>query len=262
MEQAADRILADWQTDTRQQLCEGFAALLENVGTTLVDFAAKTESLALQTNFFDAQQILERERARLLRDFCAQVELAGSRPSETKPSLGGETLSLLERDAYEGSVALGTIASNCVQRNQQNFHAFSQRISALSGGRRYEIDDLPLNPGEITACLEKVISGLDISSKVRLVLFTLFDRYVMRRLDTALSSINERLAKAGVLPTTMRLYHGRKSQYRPGHLVHKSAVILKICFNLCLRQFSNNHIAGRMRHPGNRSKHYKILDFF
>jgi len=201
MEQAADRILADWQTDTRQQLCEGFAALLENVGTTLVDFAAKTESLALQTNFFDAQQILERERARLLRDFCAQVELAGSRPLETKPSLGGETLSLLERDAYEGSVALGTIASNCVQRNQQNFHAFSQRISALSGGRRYEIDDLPLNPGEITACLEKVISGLDISSKVRLVLFTLFDRYVMRRLDTALSSINEQLAKAGVLPT-------------------------------------------------------------
>ncbi len=201
MEQAADRILADWQTDTRQQLCEGFAALLENVGTTLVDFAAKTESLALQTNFFDAQQILERERARLLKDFCEQLELAGSRPPEAKPLVGGETLSLLERDDYERSVALGTIAGNCVQRNQQNFHALSQRVSALSGGRRCEIDDLPLHPREITACLEKTISDLDISSKVRLVLFTLFDRYVMRRLDTALSSINEQLAEAGVLPT-------------------------------------------------------------
>lgn len=201
MEQAADRILAEWQADTRQQLCEGFAALLENVGATLVDFAAKTESLQLQTNFFDAQQILERESADLLKNFCAQLELVGSHPSEAKPLVGGETLSLLERDAYERSVALGTIAGNCVQRNHQNFHAFAQRLSALSGGRRYEIDDLPLNPREITACLEKIIGGLDISSKVRLVLFTLFDRYVMRRLDTALSRINEQLAKAGVLPT-------------------------------------------------------------
>jgi len=201
MEQAANQILADWQKETREQLCDGFGLLLDNIGATLVDFASKTESMALQTNFFDAQQILERQRQELQRDFCDRLDKAKSRSPGASPTVGSETLSLLERDAYERSVALETIASNCTQRNQQNFHAFRQRLSAVQGGRRFEIEDLPFNPGEVTKCLEQTISDLDISGKVRLVLFTLFDRYVMKRIDLALSDINERLANAGVLPT-------------------------------------------------------------
>lgn len=201
MKQAAIEILADWRVHTRQQLYDGFRLLLDNVGETLVDFASKTESMELQTSFFDAQHILARQRERLLTDFQRELERLEVTSEGSNPGVGSETLSLLERDAYEGSVALETIANNCIQRNQQNFHALCQRVSAVYGGRRCEVNDLPLNPRDITTAFDKATCDLEIASKVRLILFTLFDRYVMRQMDGTLSAINQQLAEAGVLPT-------------------------------------------------------------
>jgi hypothetical protein len=201
MNQAATKILSDWSVDTMQQLCDGLKLLLDNVGETLVDFASKTESFDLQTTFFDAQHLLTSHEASLLANFRDELEREEFKVMEQQPAIGGETLSLLERDAYERSVALETIANNCVLRNQQNYHALKQRMSAIHGGRIFQVDDLPLNPRLIANVFEKVFSTVDISSKVRLVLFTLFDRYVMYRLDDALSEINQLLAEAGVLPT-------------------------------------------------------------
>ena len=201
MREAATQILNNWRMETMQQLCGGLNLLLDNAGETLVDFAAKTESIDLQTTFFDAQHAVAMQGDRVLAGFRDELEQAETEAITHKPAPGAETLSLLERDAYERSVALETIANNCIQRNQQNFHALKQRLSALYGGRKFQLDDLPLNPGRVANSFETALEVLDISNKARLVLFTLFDRYVMGRLDDALSDINRQLAEAGVLPT-------------------------------------------------------------
>lgn len=201
MREAATKILANWRSETVQQLCDGLNLLLDNAGETLVDFAAKTESVDLQTTFFDAQHLLAMQGDRVLASFRDELEQSESDTLAKKPAPGDETLSLLERDAYERSVALDTIANNCILRNQQNFHALKQRISAIYGGRKFSVNALPLNPKRVAGSFETAIDLLDISSKARLVLFTLFDRYVMNRLDIALSEINRQLAEAGVLPT-------------------------------------------------------------
>ena len=182
-------------------MCDGLNLLLDNAGEALVDFAAKTESVDLQTTFFDAQHAVAMQGDRVLAGFRDELEQAETEAITHKPAPGAETLSLLERDAYERSVALETIANNCIQRNQQNFHALKQHLSALYGGRKFQLDDLPLNPGRVANSFETALEVLDISNKARLVLFTLFDRYVMGRLDDALSDINRQLAEAGVLPT-------------------------------------------------------------
>ena len=201
MNQAATKILSDWSVETMRQLCDGLKLLLDNAGQTLVDFASKTESFDLQTTFFDAQHLIASHEGGLLNDFRDELERAEVKVMDQQPALGGETLSLLERDAYERSVALETIANNCILRNQQNYHALKQRMSAIHGGRIFQVDNLPLNPRLIANVFEQTLAKVDISSKVRLVLFTLFDRYVMSRMDDALSEINRRLAEAGVLPT-------------------------------------------------------------
>ncbi len=195
-------ILATWRDQTVQRLCDGLNLLLDNVGETLVDFAAKSESVDLQTSFFDAQHLLAMRGDTLLAGFREElVRYEEASSAQRKPALGEETLSLLEREAYERSVALETIANNCALRNQQNFHAFKQRMSAIHGGRHFGLDDLPLNPRRVANAYEQAIEPLEIPSRVLLVLFTLFDRYVMAELDVAVSEINQRLAEAGVLPT-------------------------------------------------------------
>ena len=194
--------LDTWRNQTIQRLCDGLNLLLDNVGETLVDFAAKSESVDLQTSFFDAQHLLAMRGDTLLASFRDElIRQEEDSNIQHKPTLGEETLSLLEREAYERSVALETIANNCALRNQQNFHAFKQRMSAIHGGRKFTLDDLPLNPKRVANAYEHAIEALDIPSRVLLVLFTLFDLYVMAELDVAVSEINQRLADAGVLPT-------------------------------------------------------------
>ena len=201
MNQKAAAILANWRSQTIERLCDGLNLLLDNVGETLVDFAAKSESVDLQTSFFDAQHLLAMRGDTMLAKFRDELERQEQEAAQRKPSPGEETLSLLERDEYERSVALETIANNCAMRNQQNFHALKQRMSAIHGGRRFRLDDLPLNPKRVADAFEVGIETLEVPSRVMLVLVTLFDRYVMAELDVAVSEINQQLAEAGVLPT-------------------------------------------------------------
>lgn len=201
MNPQASSILSNWRSQTIERLCDGLNLLLDNVGETLVDFAAKSESLDLQTSFFDAQHLLTMRGDMLLARFRDELERFEQEAGPKKPAPGDETLSLLERDEYERSVALETIANNCLMRNQQNFHALRQRLSAVYGGRKFAMDDLPMNPKRVTNAFEKSIEVLEVPSRVLLVLFTLFDRYVMGELDMAISEINQQLAEAGVLPT-------------------------------------------------------------
>ncbi len=212
MKKAAAQILAKWHNRTMQRLCDGLNLLLDNVGETLVDFAAKSESVDLQTAFFDAQHLLAMQGDTVLRNFREELEQAEQNPFDTRPTPGDETLSLLERDAYERSVALETIANNCILRNQQNFHALKQRLSAIYGGKKFQVDTLPLNPKRIATSFEKAMEPLDMPSKVLLILFTLFDRYVMSEMDIAMSEINHELADAGILPTVKYTIVGSKGR--------------------------------------------------
>ncbi len=201
MNPKASTILSNWRSQTIERLCDGLNLLLDNVGETLVDFAAKSESVDLQTSFFDAQHLLTMRGDMLLARFRDELERFEQEAGPKKPAPGDETLSLLEREEYERSVALETIANNCAMRNQQNFHALKQRLSAVYGGRKFQLDDLPMNPKRVANAFENSIEILEVPSRVLLVLFTLFDRYVMGELDMAVSEINQQLAEAGVLPT-------------------------------------------------------------
>lgn len=202
MQDKASAILDSWKSQTIVQLCDGIQTLFDNAGDVFIDFASKTESAAVQTDFFDAQREIFLKGSDLRAPFQARLDSEASvlsaQPIE-RP--GQETLNLLDKDEYELSVALETIAHNCEARNRENLYALRQRLSALSGGRKIRREQMPLNPQMVTSAFEREADKLDITKQVRLVLFTLFDRYVMQLLDDAYSEINRILAEAGVLPT-------------------------------------------------------------
>lgn len=202
MKTEAENLVENWRTQTINTLCEGYQELLDHAGDVLVDFAAKSESMTIQTEFFDAQRELYLKGLSTLQHFRKNLEqLTPSQEADNPLQPGGDTLSLLDKDDYELSVALGTIADNCAIRNQQALHAFRQRLSVLRGGRRVGLEQTPLNPRQVTEAFDRGITELDIDKRVRLVLFTLFDRYVVAIIDGALENINRRLAEAGILPT-------------------------------------------------------------
>lgn len=201
MKSKANDILQEWNRETSARLCAGMQRLLEHVGDVLVDFASKAESNAIQSEFFDAQRELFLKSAYILPEFRSQLQGNQQTFSEQQTQLGAATLSLLDKDDYDLSVALDTIADRCTRRNQQNLHGLVQRLSAMAGGRNITPQQVPLNPHQVTQAFQRSSDSLEIKKRVQLVLFTLFDRYVVSLLDDAYTLINKRLAKAGVLPT-------------------------------------------------------------
>ncbi|MGD1982296.1 MAG: DUF1631 family protein [Chromatiaceae bacterium] len=203
MHEETKKLLQDWQEEVASSLVQGFRQLFESSSQVLLEFADAAENNRLQRLFFDAQRefYLKEETIieafdNALRDGLADFGWGAKHPAQ----LGAETLSLVEVDDYERSLALETIAKRTVDRQQEALHALSQRLSALLGGRPIPVDDVPANPLQVIRYFDPASRKLEVEKEVRLVFYTLFDRYVMSRLGDLYLSLNEKLVALGILP--------------------------------------------------------------
>jgi hypothetical protein len=212
MQTNAKKLLTEWGDEVSVSLVEGFRHLFESSSQVLLDFADSAENNRLQRLFFDAQrefylkeEVIVNEFERALRDRL----LSTSESQGLPPGPGSETLSLVEKDDFERSLALETIAKRVATRNKGQLHALSQRLSALSGGSRMTPEQVPAHPMQIVRLFDPASRKLDVEKEVRLVFYTLFDRYVMSRLGDLYDAMNERLAALGILPNIRYSYERR-----------------------------------------------------
>ena len=203
MQTNTKKILLEWEDEVVSSLVEGFRHLFESSSQVLLEFADAAENNRLQRLFFDAQrefylkeEAMVGEFERSLRD--SMLSLA-AQPGTTT-TLGADTLSLVDVEDYERSLALETIAKRTVNRQMRELHGLAQRLSALLGGRPISIDQVPASPMQIIRVFDPASRKLDVEKEVRLVFYTLFDRYVMSRLGELYTSFNKRLADLGILP--------------------------------------------------------------
>ena len=106
----------------------------------------------------------------------------------------------MEVEDYERSLALETIAKRTIDRQISELYGLAQRLSALLGGRPIPIEEVPANPLQIIRIFDPVSRKLEVEKEVRLVFYTLFDRYVMSRLGDLYKTFNRRLIDRGILP--------------------------------------------------------------
>mgnify|MGYP001814780750 CR=1 FL=1 len=143
MQANAKRILLDWQDDVTNSLVEGFRQLFESSSQVLLEFADAAENNRLQRLFFDAQREFYLKEELIVAEFEENLRASllsfASGPSGTT-QLGADTLSLVEVEDYERSLALETIAKRTVDRHLGELHALAQRLSAVIGGRPIPID--------------------------------------------------------------------------------------------------------------------------
>ena len=197
------KILLEWEDEVATSLVEGFRQLFESSSQVLLEFADSAENNRLQRLFFDAQrefylkeEAIINEFDRNLRENLTTIKV----DQDNTAQLGADTLSLVEKEDYERSLALETIAKRILNRQIGELHALSQRLSALVGGRPVPIEHVPANPLQIIRLFDPASRKLDVEKEVRLVFYTLFDRYVMSRLGDLYAGFNARLIDIGILP--------------------------------------------------------------
>jgi len=188
--------------------------MFEHVDDALFDLAEKAENNAAQMHYFDGMREVRKRRPVVERAYLAQfsrelTEFAANRrsvPTEpASPSLGTIELSLVGENELEESLAITSMISKNESRITRDLFALNQRLSVICGGIAVDDATNPVGPAVLTQTFRQAMRELSADMRVKLIIYKLFDRYVLSGLEELYQELNTELVRAGVLP---QLRHG------------------------------------------------------
>ena len=182
--------------------------MFEHVDDALFDLAEKAENTAAQMHYFDGMREVRKRRPMVERSFLAQVsrELTSitSRPAATAPMAGPSSgpveLSLVAENELEESLAITSMTAKNESRLARDLFAVNQRLSVICGGLKIEDSTNPVAPAALAQAFRQAMRELAAEMRVKLIIYKLFDRYVLSALEELYQEINTELVRAGVLP--------------------------------------------------------------
>ncbi|WP_165667299.1 DUF1631 domain-containing protein [Metapseudomonas otitidis] len=213
-----------------QQLKQALQALFDNADDTLFQMADRATSNAEQNAFFEAMRDLRLKRKSIERGFLQKVFETFSNLNQYEigraPQLDAvsfESLSLVQNDDLEESVAQDTMVSKVMSRDAVALGHLTTRINTLVTKK---IDDRtnPLGPRALCGAFLDACRSLGVEIKVKLIIFKLFEKYVLTELDQLYAEANQLLITAGVLPELKSAPPARRPQGRTPGAVRSAAV--------------------------------------
>jgi Protein of unknown function (DUF1631) len=185
------------------------STLFENIDDALFDLAEKAENNAIQTQYFDGMREVRKKRQLVERLFQDQLSkifnefAAGKIPAARSDSSGGGAagdLSLVDDKELEESLAIASTVAKAENRLSRPLYAVNQRLSVLLGGAKVEDATNPIAPAPLCQAFRFSMREMELNLQTQLIIYKLFDRYVMAGLDGLYEEVNEILIQAGVLP--------------------------------------------------------------
>ena len=205
---------------TAQQLRQALQSLFDNADDSLFEIADRATSNVEQNAFFEAMRDLRMKRRNIERGFLQQLFEAFSKLNQYEigkpPALDNvsfDSLSLVQNDELEESVAIDTMVAKVMSRAAQPLGHLTTRMNALISKK---LDDKtnPLGPHALCDYFIEASSSLGVDIKVKLIIFKLFEKYVLGDLDQLYAEANQTLVAAGILPELQSAPPRR--QQRPG----------------------------------------------
>ena len=179
----------------------------ERVDDALFDLAEKAENNAAQMHYFDGMREVRKRRPAVERSFLGAIsrhigELAHSpqQPAGSPMPLGTVELSLVADNELEESLAITSMIGKNESRLSRDLFAVNQRLSVICGGRKIEDASNPVAPAILAQTFRQALHELSADMRVKLIIYKLFDRYVLSSLEELYQEINTELVRAGVLP--------------------------------------------------------------
>lgn len=184
--------------------------MFEHVDDALFDLAEKAENNAAQMHYFDGMREVRKRRpsvertflaavTRGIADFASQARANAGSTSVPLP-IGSVELTLVADNELEESLAITSMIGKNETRLTRDLFAVNQRLSVIYGGVRVEDANNPVAPASLTQAFRQAMRELSAEMRVKLIIYKLFDRYVLAALDELYQEINTELVRAGVLP--------------------------------------------------------------
>ena len=183
--------------------------MFEHVDDALFDLAEKAENNAAQMHYFDGMREVRKRRPLIERTFLAQVSRELSDFASNQRSVPGNgvslpmgtaELSLVADNELEESLAITSMIGKNETRLTRELFAVNQRLSVIYGGLKIEDATNPVGPAALSQAFRQAMRELNAEMRVKLIIYKLFDRYVLASLDELYQEVNAELVRAGVLP--------------------------------------------------------------
>ena len=185
----------------------GLGELFDNADDTLFEKADRAGNNAEQSMFFDAMRQLRLQRHALEKSCCdsldrqfSDLQFGRQAPAASaSTSFDLDSLSLVQPDELEQTVALDSMVGRVTSRNQIPLMHLTLRLNNLVSGTVTDAAN-PLAAANMVQMFADSYAPLNLDIKVRLIILKMFERHVFNSIDSLYADVNELLANAGVLP--------------------------------------------------------------
>ena len=196
------------RTIASRRLQQTIGNMFEQVDDALFDLAEKAENNAAQMHYFDGMRDVRKRRPAVERGFLTTIsrDLGEMARAPVQPPLGAQVptgtveLSLVAESELEESLAITSMIGKNESRLGRDLFAVNQRLSVICGGHKIEDANNPVAPANLTRAFRQALHELSADMRVKLIIYKLFDRYVLSVLEELYREINTELVRAGVLP--------------------------------------------------------------
>lgn len=183
------------------------STLFDNADDSLFEMADRAASNTEQTLFFEAMRAVRLQRhgitssccQRLVRELEALNDPASVNRVKQATNFAIDSLSLVQPDDLEQTVALDSMVGRVVERNRQALSHLAIRLNSLVKAQVDQSNN-PLGPAVLAQIFVDALGEMSLDIKVRLIVLKLFERYVFNPIDPLFATANAQLIHAGVLP--------------------------------------------------------------
>ena len=189
-----------------KELQQLIRVLMENVDDALFELSEKVDNDRERTMYFDAMRMVRLKRQAIEQGFDDAMqqafddlilERASRKPAGSSDEL---ELSLVAHDVIEDQLAIESMISRARPLFEDDLFALRERLRTVLHRKRIDPELNPFDPKAICESFHQACSVLDTEIEVKLILYKLFEKFVMRSLDGFYRNNNDYFVQKGVLP--------------------------------------------------------------
>ena len=181
--------------------------MFDSADDTLFKLSDKASSNEQQERFFNAMRAVRLQRRQMetkffegfrksFLDLSAGISIA----ARQQDKVSVESLSLVQNDELEERVALETMSNKTASANKTTLSYLNQRLAYLLGKDELAEADNPVAPINLCDAFADSIHLLDLDIDAQLIVYKLFDQFVLSKLSGLYEELDKLLVTHGALP--------------------------------------------------------------
>ncbi|MCF6283466.1 MAG: DUF1631 domain-containing protein [Candidatus Polarisedimenticolaceae bacterium] len=184
-------------------------SLFEKLDDSLYELSDKSSSDEQQASYFEAMREMRKARVRIetqfKRNIAVEFDRFWSHGPDNRQSFSGDgdglsmELSLLDEDSLEETLAVTSLIAKGENSFQRDLEALHERFGHILKRDDINHQNNPVSPAIISHVFHELLTPVSVDLPIKLVIYKLFDKYVMCYVGSIYDEINQQLKKDGIL---------------------------------------------------------------